>query len=314
MAFASGVAAADELQQVASFPAVRYNQYREEGRVFPDSVAWLEAYGGDTITSPFLIREGASFGVCDYIQRRVLWLDSAFSVARVSPYPGLGEAQGSGYRVETIPYGAVYLYTDSFNTPERKIYLTLEGQDRPIAGGAWFQSEVLFFFDMEGVLHVVENPVESASQNARNIQDARYAKELLTTDKSGRFAGLVWSDAYGLMRNRFPLAKTYTREWDRFFADRRKAGGLAPNEKRQLPGKNWGPKNVFLNGISADGTVFWGIGPMAVVDATGFFVHLIQWDSSIAYGPLVLPSGDILLQFLKRQESRYVLYLIRRTW
>jgi hypothetical protein len=313
LAFSTVLAVADGVVQVASFPAVQYNKYVQEKKIFPDSVAWIDAYGGDEITNPFLIRRGSSFGINDFVQGRILWLKENFTIDHVSTSEGLGEEQGSGYRVETFPNGAVYLYKSS-QEPARKVYIQLTGQSSATASGVWFQSEVLFFYDMAGQLHVIENPGESAAENLKKLKDAAYAKKLLLGNTTGRFEGLIWSDSYGIMRNGFPLAKTYTKEWDLFFADKRKASKLQPNERRQLPGNDWKPDNVDLRGISDDGTVYWGNGPIAVVDSNGFFVHLSQWDEGVAYGPIVLPSGDILLQFLKWKENRYNLYLIKRTW
>ena len=297
--------------QVATFKMLPFDRFGNAVTVDPATFYFLENRSGDDIAYPYLIREAEKYGVYDYVTQRVMWINGEFAISQTLPYEVEGVQQGDGIHVRYYDDGLVFLYTNS-RTSYKEIRIELPGQQRPLAGGVWYQSGILFFYDEKGDLHVIENPGVDQDNNLPKVEDRIAAMKLIRSLGSSRLAGLGWSDSYGVTNDGYPLARVFNKDWIEFFLTKRMESKLQVDEKRQIPPASW-QNSVRLLGVADDGTSYWGSGSASIVDSNGFLIGRESWQPPIG-SPLVLPNGDILLRSVSPSKQTLKLFQIRRTW
>jgi hypothetical protein len=243
----------------------------------------------------------------------MFWLDGHFQLRSIEPYHFQWGIECNGYRVQTESDAGNMIRIFKENDQAKvDFFIELPHQTRPVLGGAWYQSDALFFYDANGDLHVIDHP--SASQGTpiapETIKGADAAKLLIVNDPQKRFAGLVWSERYGLMRNGFPLCRIYNKDWQTFFLDQRDRNKAKPDKDHQLVPTNW-LNAANLVEITDDGVQYWGGYGSFLITQNGYLIKNLALHGA---GGVVLPNGDLVTQASPFRKGVFDVSVIRRTW
>jgi hypothetical protein len=269
-------------------------------------------------TEPLLVFLNGKLGIYDYIARRILYLGADYAISEIKDYSSLAlEQMSDGYWLRHYS-SAVYLYRNE--GLKERVRIIFRGDKSDPFETVWYESRVLFFCDDSGVLKCLDNPVDNGSTstvNEKDIKNATYVKKLILESTGKRFPTLTWSDSYGLLRNGFPFATTYSPEWEKYFSDRRKDSGKKADSTHSIPSFN-GKRFTILLGLSKDGYSYWANGdPIMVVDSNGFLVKTITWQLETSK-TIILPTGDIVFQMsnanYETHDGEFKIYILTRTW